>query len=115
MANKFLAGILMREFVSEEEALHNAEVMRKCPKCLAIGTDGARLVGVYVVPEEDAWSLNFPEMFPESKSELTSIPNLVYPETMRYEKSDSPPCGEDCSVCSLKVKYGCKGCIATRG
>jgi hypothetical protein len=114
MTTKILAGVLIRDLKSEEEAIHNAHMMKKCPKCLTIGTDGSRLIGVYMVPEEDAWSLNFPDMFPESDSELISIPNLVYPEMMRNEKSDSPPCGEDCSVCSLKVRYSCNGCIATR-
>ena len=114
MANEFIAGVLIRELSSGEEALRNADVMKKCPKCLAIGTDGDRLIGVYIVPEEDAWSLNFPEMFPNSKSKLISIPNLVYPQTMKIEQSDRPPCGEDCSDCSLKERYGCKGCLATR-
>jgi hypothetical protein len=114
MVKRFLAGVLIRELSSEEEALRNADVMKKCPKCLAIGTDSSKLIGVYMVPEEDAWSLNFPGIFPKSDSELISIPNLVYPETMRLEKSDIPPCGEDCTTCSLKARYNCGGCIATR-
>ena len=48
--------------------MRNEEVKKKCPKCLAIGTDEGRLVGIYMVPREDAWSLHFSEMFLESKS-----------------------------------------------
>lgn len=85
--------------------MRNEEVKKKCPKCLAIGTDEGRLVGIYMVPREDAWSLHFSEMFPESKSELITIPNLVHPQTIKIVHSEIPPCGEASAPLRYPIFY----------
>ncbi len=103
-----MAGVLVGEMDSGEKAEASADTMKKCPKCLAIGTDGNKLIGVYMMPAEDSWSLDFPEIFPESNSHVIPIPNLVHPAALNVKPSASPPCGEDCGKCPLREKYGCR-------
>lgn len=110
----YVAGVLIREMETIEAARISAEKMSKCPKCLAIGTDGKKLIGVYMMLPEDSWSLDFPEIFPETRSTMIQIPDLYYPESLEVDPVKTPPCGENCELCDLRTRYNCRGCLATR-
>ena len=112
--SNYVAGILIREMESVEAACESAEKMSKCPKCLAIGTEGKKLIAVYMMPSEDSWSLDFPEIFPETNSTMINLPELYYPRSLEVQPVKTPPCGENCEICDLRTKYNCKGCLATR-
>jgi hypothetical protein len=118
--SKYIWGILTRKAKSEERALKNIENMKNCPYLIAIGHSGKKEYSVYMVPQDKRWWLEYPlkinEKLGEEKFTLEVIENLTMPEELitREETFSSPPCGEDCEICDLRVEYSCSGCLAVK-
>ena len=111
----YKASVVIREKESHEEAAREAEYFKNCPRLLAYGLNGNRVISVFMAPEEHEWWINFSDLFPDSKSQTMMINEVYYPSKPREVVfSDKPPCGAECTDCPQKEKNGCKGCIATR-
>jgi len=109
-----VCGVLTIDAGSPEEADRQANVMRRCPKCLAIGTSDSNVIGVYLVPKGVGWWLDYPLLFPDRRSSVQIIENIVYPESLAVTPSEAAPCGESCEGCPFIDRYGCGGCIAVQ-
>ncbi|HUV34267.1 MAG TPA: hypothetical protein VMW22_05010 [Candidatus Desulfaltia sp.] len=110
-----VCGVITIDAGSSEEAERQARVMRRCPKCLAVGTTGSSVIGVYLAPREGRWWLDYPSLFPDRRSSVQIMENVVYPEALTVEPSEAVPCGATCEGCPFAERYGCRGCLAVSG
>ncbi|UCH57037.1 MAG: hypothetical protein JSV18_06790 [Candidatus Bathyarchaeota archaeon] len=111
--SEYAGGIVVIETGSPEEALRRAREVKNCPKLLALGTAGNKIFSFYMVPKGNKWWLDYPELFPEERSEAHILETMVYPEALpRITPAKTPPCGADCEGCRFIERYGCKGCLA---
>ena len=116
-----LIGILIAKMESEEEAAKNADKMKNCPRLLASGTNSSTYYGVFIIPSEKRWWLEYPVEHPEvlgaEKIKLHLIENLITPIDFELElpkvKERITPCGSDCMQCPMREEYNCDGCPAT--
>ncbi len=111
----YKASVVIKEKESHEEAVREAMRFKNCPRLLAYGLDGNRVISFFMAPDDHEWWINFSELFPDSKSQTLMIDEVYYPFKPReVEFSEKPPCGADCSGCPQVEINGCEGCIATR-
>ena len=116
-----LIGILIAKMESEEKAAKNAGKMKNCPRLLASGTNSSTYYGVFIIPFEKRWWLEYPVEHPEvmgaEKIELLLVENTITPSEFKHVLPESKgrisPCGSDCGNCPMRQEYNCDGCPAT--
>jgi len=112
--SNYVLGFIIREFDSREEAEMNVEKMKNCPKLITAGITGFTSYALYRTTRQNSWWLDYPSLFPESRSKSYIIETSIYPDApMEITPSDSPPCGAICRDCPFINSHGCTGCIAT--
>jgi hypothetical protein len=110
----YVLGFIIREFGSREEAEMNVENMKKCPKLIASGITGPTAYALYRTTRQNSWWLDYPRLFPESRSKAYIIETPIHPDApMEITPYDSPLCGAICRDCPFINSHGCTGCMAT--
>jgi hypothetical protein len=117
-----LVGVLLGYAPTPEKALEIAETHRKCPYCVSYRSAGRSVTGVFVVPHEHRWWLQWVADAPQEALGLESA-TLFFPQAVEASSPwargavspsmDQAPCEIDCSECSW-YKKDCQGCPATR-
>jgi hypothetical protein len=109
----YVFGFIIKEFGSQEEAERNVGTMKKCPKLIAAGTTGPTAYALYRATRQNSWWLDYPSLFPESRSKAYIIENPIHPNTpLEITPTDSPPCGAICWDYPFIKSHGCTGCMA---
>ena len=85
------------------------------PQVPGRGATGSSVIGVYLAPREGRWWLDYPSLFPDRRSSVQIMENVVYPEALTVEPSEAVPCGATCEGCPFAERYGCRGCLAVSG
>lgn len=121
MKKKIVTGILLGNAPKEEEARHIAEIYNNCPYCVSYVNSGCTIIGVFSLPEDHKWWLEWVVSNPE---ETLGLENAEAFTTMRIKTKspwslgeikpilDKAPCGAECSEC-FRYQKECKGCPAT--
>ena len=116
-----LIGILFAKMESEEMAVQNSQKMKNCPRLLAAGTTSSTYFGIFILPIDKKWWLEYPVEHPEvlgaEEIQLHWIENIISPTDFEMnlpeEKGEITPCGSDCMQCPMREKYDCDCCPAT--
>jgi hypothetical protein len=121
MLKENLIGILFANMESEDKAKQNAEKMKNCPRLIASGTTFSTYYGVFILPPDKRWWLEYPVEHPEvlgaEKIQLHMIENPASPKEFELElpeeKGKITPCGSDCMQCPMHEQNSCDCCPAT--
>lgn len=116
-----ITGILIGEASTPEKASSVAATYKKCPYCCSFYSNGKGIIGIFAIPKENKWWLNWVVDQPmetmglkcadafftrKVKASCTWLRGELIPT---QQKS---PCGAQCWECSKYLKE-CKGCPAT--
>jgi hypothetical protein len=117
-----LVALLLGQAPTPAKAAHLAERYCVCPYCVSLTTEGDTVIGLYSIPPEHHWWLEWVVDRPQEtlglkRAELffAQLIEAASPWSRGEVKAeqDRAPCGADCSACSLHQQR-CKGCPATK-
>ncbi|OGU60376.1 MAG: hypothetical protein A2V66_11560 [Ignavibacteria bacterium RBG_13_36_8] len=116
-----IIGILIGEAPDNNKASSIVNIYKKCPYCFSYSINGKIIQGIYTLPPDHKWWLNWvadepmetmglkkADVFFSRKIKATS-------QWLRGEATPTQqkaPCGAQCWECSKYLKE-CKGCPAT--
>lgn len=116
-----LLGILLGNSPTAMKASSIAETYGECPYCVSFTSAGRTVIGVFSLPADHQWWLEWAVDDPENTLGLdraevffTQGIEASSPWTLGNvtPSSQKAPCGAECSDCS-KYGKGCEGCPAT--
>lgn len=116
-----LVGVLLGEAPTPARAQRIAEIFQPCPYCVSYSSAGCTVLGVFVIPPDHRWWLEWVAERPEETLGLKCAEVFF---TQRIAASspwsrgevkphlERAPCGADCRECP-RYRQGCEGCPAT--
>ena len=117
-----MVGILIGQAKTPNDARAMADAGLKCPYCAYSASNELTLVGVYVIPPDQQWWLEWVEESPDETLGLKEA-SVFFPEGIKADSAWSrgevrpslaqAPCGANCPECQ-QYNDRCRGCPATR-
>jgi hypothetical protein len=120
-ATETLIGVLLGYAPTPQKAAQIADIYSHCPYCVSYRSAGRSVTGVYSIPPEHRWWLQWVEDAPQETLGLDNAA-LFFPQEV---EARSPwargevnpelalaPCETDCRECP-KYRHECEGCPAT--
>lgn len=118
---KSITGVLLGKMSSHKRATTIAKTYTKCPYCVSYISIGCTIVGVFSLPQDHKWWLEWVVEYPEETLGLKCA-EVFFTQKV---KTTSPwscgevkpilkraPCGADCEEC-FRYQKECEGCPAT--
>lgn len=117
-----LVGVLLGETFTPTKAALIADNYRQCPYCVSYVSVGCTVIGVFSLPPDHRWWLEWVTEHPE---ETLGLKRAEVFFTQQIEASspwtrgdvkphlEQAPCGTDCRECPRYHKE-CEGCPSTR-
>lgn len=121
MPGRMLVGVLMGEASTPGRARFIAEQYRPCPYCVLLANLECALIGIFSLPEEQRWWLEWVADHPHETLGLRRAEVFFTTRVMvsgpwaRGEicaQLERAPCGAECRTCPL-YRGPCGGCPAT--
>ncbi len=118
----FVLGILLGEAQTPERAASIAGTYRGCPYCVLYENADCTVLGVFSIPPDHKWWLEWAVENPEEtlglrKVEIFFAKAITGSSPWSREEArplmDRAPCGADCGKCH-RYSNGCIGCPATK-
>lgn len=116
-----LVGVLLGQ-TTPERASRLAEMFRPCPYCASFAATGGTILGLYAIPADHAWWLEWVEHSPEETLGLQRAEVFFARQvgaTSPWSRGEIQPiqergpCGADCRECPHYCQR-CPGCPATQ-
>ncbi|TFG04040.1 hypothetical protein EU538_12930 [Candidatus Thorarchaeota archaeon] len=116
-----ILGIMRARFPSTQRAQENAKSMKDCPRLVLSGTTRNTYYGIFAVRNDMrrlyAYLEDNPSVLGADVVEFTFVERVLdeiqIPAHSEIRKEEIAPCGSDCSECSLRSEFDCRGCPAT--
>jgi hypothetical protein len=117
-----LVGVLLGEAPTRAEAVSISNRYRSCPYCASLASAGHTVIGVFSVPVDQQWWLEWVTDHPKATLGLERA-EVFFAQQVTASSSWSrgevspalaqAPCGADCRECPAYYSQ-CKGCPATQ-
>jgi hypothetical protein len=117
-----LVAILLGRAPTPAKAAHLAERYCVCPYCVLLTTADDTIIGLYSIPPDRRWWLEWIVDHPQETlglegaelffAQQIEVGNAWSPGAVKAEH-DRAPCGADCPACTL-YQQKCEGCPATK-
>lgn len=117
-----LVGVLLGNSVTAEESALIAERYGGCPYCVSYTSAGCTVIGVFSLPADHRWWLEWVAQNPEETLGLTRA-EVFFGQTVKAlspwargdvkPESGQAPCRAKCTECP-RYRQECEGCPATR-
>lgn len=117
-----IIGLLLGEVTTHKKAKLIADTYAQCPYCVSYISAGCTVIGVFSIPQDHQWWLEWVAKNPEETLGLrcaevffTKKVEASSPWSRGEAKAsiEKAPCGADCEEC-FRYQKECGGCPATR-
>lgn len=116
-----LVGVLLGCASTSERAAQIVVTYHRCPYCVSYKSAGRMVTGVFSIPPEHRWWLQWVAEAPEETLGLESA-TIFFPQAVEAlspwaldevrPNLEKAPCGADCRQCP-RYRKECPGCPAT--
>jgi len=118
-----VTGILLGRASAPEQAAAIAQTYRACPYCASYASSGDTVFGLFSLPSDHRWWLEWVEEHPAETLGLRQA-EVFFARQVRVASPwsrgevepllERAPCGAECAGCP-RYRHGCEGCPATSG